>query len=33
MKKDITMRKTSFVNGALITTIGIIILQKFQKEK
>ena len=25
MKKDITMRKTSFVNGALITTIGIVI--------
>ena len=25
MKKDITMRKSSFVNGALITTIGIII--------
>lgn len=25
MKKDITMRKSSFVNGALVTTIGIII--------
>lgn len=25
MKRDITMRKSSFVNGALITTIGIII--------
>lgn len=25
MKRDITMKKSSFVNGALITTVGIII--------
>ena len=29
MKKDITMRKSSFVNGALVTTIGIIITKIF----